>query len=217
MGCDIHLYVEVRENGEWKSADRWYNNPEESSLTEEFYDGRNYDLFGILANVRNGRGFAGIKTGEGFNPISEPRGLPPDVSSLVKAVSDRWNGDGHSHSYFTVAELLAYDWTQVSCLQGWVNGPTFAEWNRWGRSHGQSPKTCCGMVTGPNIEHISTKEMEKRLRETEDNASLFHTYCLAEWTEPYYKAAGSFISETMPRLWHLGKPEDVRIVFWFDN
>jgi hypothetical protein len=44
---------------------------------------RNYDVFAILANVRNGRGFAGVVTGGGFNPIAMPRGLPPDVSPEV--------------------------------------------------------------------------------------------------------------------------------------
>ena len=40
--------------------------------------------------------------------MSDPKGLPEDVSDVVKEESDRWNGDGHSHSYFTLRELVEY-------------------------------------------------------------------------------------------------------------
>lgn len=42
---------------------------------------RNYDWFAILANVRNGRGFAGLYTGSGFDVIAEPRGYPENISN----------------------------------------------------------------------------------------------------------------------------------------
>src|SRR4051794_16548380 len=111
MGCDIHFYVEKKdENGNWQSADAWetedgYDCPS-IPYKKRFYSGRNYDLFGILADVRNGRGFAGVKTGDGFVPIAEPRGLPDDASPKIKADCDRWGVDGHSHSYLSLSELL---------------------------------------------------------------------------------------------------------------
>ena len=56
MGCDIHMMAKVQQdNGSWKNAG-------------EIDGNRNYDLFAILANVRNGHGFAGIKTGGGIRP-----------------------------------------------------------------------------------------------------------------------------------------------------
>lgn len=53
------------------------------------YHGRNYDVFAILADVRNGRGFAGIETGDGFVPIlgfgeAALRGLPDDLSPELR-------------------------------------------------------------------------------------------------------------------------------------
>lgn len=42
--------------------------------------GRNYDWFGVLADVHNGRGVAGVSTGEGFNVMAMPKGLPDDIS-----------------------------------------------------------------------------------------------------------------------------------------
>jgi len=108
MGCDIHLFSEKKRsiNGEdkWVNTDYWLINPyfgEDDSEVElelvSLYNNRNYELFNILAGVR----------GNGPS-ISQPRGLPDDVSSIVKKESDRWDGDGHSHSYFTLEELKNY-------------------------------------------------------------------------------------------------------------
>lgn len=81
------------------------------------YPHRNYDVFAILAGVRNGRGFAGIKTGDGFIPIAEPKGLPKDMSALVQRESERWGLDGHSHSHLTLKELQDYDWDQETVTE----------------------------------------------------------------------------------------------------
>ncbi len=154
MACDIHFYVERREGGKWVEADKWvvgedWWNKGEMVKDTNFYDERNYRLFAILAGVRNRRGSGDASTDEGFSPISLPKGLPEDVSPLVSKASASWDGEGHSHSYLTLRELLDYDWTQIS----------------------------------------------------------------------YYKKAQTFlfISDVMPRLRQLGEPDDVRIVFWFDN
>lgn len=39
----------------------------------------------------------------------------------------------------------------------------------------------------------------------------------AEWTETYASLVGSFYSEVIPTLKELGSPDDIRIVFFFDN
>lgn len=231
MGCDIHIYVEKREGDQWRSADEWadeYGEGADVPYRKRFYDGRNYDLFAILANVRNGRGFAGVKTGDGFNPISEPRGLPEDVSQEVRAASDRWDSDGHSHSYLTVAEIMAFDWTQTTRKSGWVNALTFHKWVRWARGRGEGPAGWSGFVAGGNVEHVSADEMERRIKSITDGAhfeeqearikaQLGNLYCEVEWAIPYYEAGGKLLGETLPRLWRLGDPSEVRLVFWFDN
>ena len=40
--------------------------------------------------------------------ISEPRGVPKDVSEVVKKEIGYWGSDGHSHSYFTLKELKQF-------------------------------------------------------------------------------------------------------------
>lgn len=140
MGCDIHFFTErwtsdnkyegpkdlsedrdnkleeILENCEpnyrWVSADTWTKN--DIWYANEIYGGRNYYLFSILADVRNGGG---------VEPIDYPRGIPQDSSSGYKYVVDRWDGDGHSHSYFTLDELLNVDWLeyQEGDKVGWLD------------------------------------------------------------------------------------------------
>ena len=239
MGCDIHLYVEKRVGGKWVTADTWeldkdYDPPAMVVPYEKrFYTGRNYNLFAMLADVRNGRGFAGIKTGEGFNPIHEPKGLPDDISVEVGREAVRWAGDGHSHSWLTIRELLEYDWTQETMLEGDLHALEFEEWERYDRRKGESPRSWAGSISGTEIKRmdedrlreliakkkteletakISGKAWEDEMRK--EFGSIITHSC---WSVPYYKCAEPFLSEFLPRMWRLGKPEDVRIVFFFDN
>ena len=67
MGCDIHFCIQRQEaNGSWSDV-AWQQAPYEFDgatpakegipIAPECFRNRNYDLFGILANVRNGYGF----------------------------------------------------------------------------------------------------------------------------------------------------------------
>jgi hypothetical protein len=130
MGCDIHLFVEVKKKRsfidwmmfwkpkQWLNIDKWTRNkyfdkendgsePEfEIKREDRFYTyGRCYNLFCTLCGVRSNC-FTG-------NPpiISEPKGLPKDVSKQVLIESDRYGSDGHSHNWNTLEELEAFDWS----------------------------------------------------------------------------------------------------------
>lgn len=246
MGCDIHFYVERKVDGNWVSPESWVKEYDDEPCCacvpwgENYYKQRNYNLFSILADVRNGTGFAGCDTGEGFNPIAKPRGLPDDCDSRIKKLSDQLDCDGHSHSHFTLAELLAYDWTQTTVLRGYVNAVEFAQWDRYRRGMGEGPSSYCGGVGGGLAQIIPAEDMERQVRdihrtymdsgnfgwleefEKEVRNRLPHNYAQFSWQLPYYKCAGSFWQETVPRLLQLANSEgnsydDVRIVFWFDN
>jgi hypothetical protein len=214
MGCDIHFFVE-RFNDE---TETWELIKNEKNEYGEFYGSRNYNLFAILANVRNGYGFAGTPTGKGFVPIDDPRGIPPDASQEYLNEVDRWNGDGHSHSYFTVQELMQYDWTQTTTLSGWVHASEYATFKRNGE-----PNAWAGMISGGGIKHISNEEMEAKFFNPEMNRYDYWqkkddgSITEIEWSVTYYHCAGNFLSETLPELWQLGPANKVRIVFFFDN
>lgn len=235
MGCDIHFYVEKRdtETGKWDLVDELVHEDgyATTDYRKSFYRGRSYNLFSILADVCNGRGFAGVKTGEGFQPISDPRGVPDDASTGYKQLVESYGVDGHSHSFHTVRHLLDYDWTQVTGLQGWVNFSGWEDWSRWARKDGIGPESYCGGVSGPNVQHVEPEAMDaivtqyRQLSTKEDReafAAQHHsTYALAAWTVPYYRAAEQFLSATLPRLLALAgstsRMDDVRCVFFFDN
>lgn len=227
MGCDIHLFVEKRVDGKWQSADRWVpdEDAEESGrfrvqYEDRFYKDRCYSLFAILADVRNyGR----------FNPIDSPRGIPDDACDRVRAESDSWDSDGHSHSWFTLAELLAFDWTQTVALQGVVNGPTYEDWTRWDRKNGECPREYSQSVGGGSIRNVELVELETLVGQAKSKHQGWHEqmeeigkttsniFATVTWEQPYFKTCRRFWSDLIPRLLRLGAPEDVRIVFFFDN
>lgn len=84
MGCDIHLFQEVKVGGRWV----FYNHPDVE---------RDYDLFAIMGNVRN----AGA-----LPSLSDRRGLPPDATETTKLYDKYWGEDGHSHIYLSREEVF---------------------------------------------------------------------------------------------------------------
>lgn len=100
MGCDIHAYLELKDDkGNWFCANPTYvdHTHAKTRIKQPELDlGRDYDIFAQLADVRN----------EHDLPfIDQPRGLPDDASIRVKDASQAWEPDGHSHSYVTLAEI----------------------------------------------------------------------------------------------------------------
>lgn len=93
MGCDIHVIAEVKKNGKWEvNKEEVFINPyykegetdydwQKTKFQADPDGGRSYDWFAILADVRNGFGFAGVSTGDGFDVVAQPKGLPDDLSS----------------------------------------------------------------------------------------------------------------------------------------
>lgn len=217
MGCDIHNYVEVKVNGKWKPIYKPVKHKEYSWTEDAYaYNNRNYDLFAILANVRNGRGFAGCKTGDGFVPISMPKGLPDDISYEVKEQAESWDGDGHSHSFLTVKELLAYNWKgQTTTKQGIVSEEGYKAWKESGNLY---PFEWSDGIGGPNI--ITIPE-EVYINKEYSKGTDVKLYISARWQVQYSDAVSSFIENQLENMKQLaeeyGGPENVRMVFWFDN
>jgi hypothetical protein len=111
---------ESRKNGKWINKDLWTGNVEYTLYPEDYVGleetasenytlsmknsiytgGRNYALFGILANVR-------------WTPpvtIHEPKGIPTNCSYQTMGEIMRYGSDGHSHSWLTLRELEEFDW-----------------------------------------------------------------------------------------------------------
>lgn len=229
MGCDIHTFAEVRnkKTGQWEQTGKIFVNPFYSEsresqvdedgfewnakMTTEPYQGRNYDLFAILADVRNGRGFAGIKTGEGFVPIEDPRGVPEDASPSVADEIRDYGSDGHSHSWFTVAELLAYDWDQQTIIEGVIPYEEFIKL----KGTNQSPKGWSAGISGPGIVTYDQDEVPEDIQDRIERGE--RPYVAYRWAIKYRAHTQYFLETTIPALQALGEPDDVRMVFFFDN
>lgn len=121
MGCDIHLYTEMRRtiNGEakWVNIDHFKlspyydgkDNAEKKYGIIRLYDTRNYRLFTILAGVRN--------YGDSDVVISPPKGIPADCSNMVAEEAEYWKLDGYSESYFTLKELKDFANENASSIE----------------------------------------------------------------------------------------------------
>jgi hypothetical protein len=194
-----------------------------------WYDGRNYNLFAILANVRNGSGFAGIETGKGYNPISLPKGLPSDLSYELRQDDDMCDEEGemkpgrysfgyHDFSWLTVKELIDYNWNQEVKNCGIIGWDAYKE--RIANGETGSPESYCGGISGPDIVVIDEEEavechlrenISKKYKDKKVNVKIW-------WTEKYHESASIFYTKVLPALQKIDpNPENVRIVFGFDS
>lgn len=99
MGCDIYLYVEHynKESKLWENLFLYKKSSEGEFLPVDIYDGRDYELFGLLAGVRSM-----------IAPFVFPRGVPDDMSCEVSKAY----GDGqyyHTPTWYDWCELQAYE------------------------------------------------------------------------------------------------------------
>lgn len=102
MGCDIHVYLERKNNdGKWVNWNFYFENTDKECygglpyIPRTCYPWRNYELFGILAGVRSYY----------TKPIDELRGIPNDVCNEIKCIYDLWRDDAHSSSFYYLYEL----------------------------------------------------------------------------------------------------------------
>lgn len=267
MGCDIHLAAEVRQGRKWtrvfprrslvddwmqesadeakakqkrgeplNGMDRYYLTAEKT----EWYSGRNYNLFSVLADVRNGvRGNPFLltepATGHYIAPIDSPRGLPKNMSlELRRAINEKdhdsdahfYIGD-HSFSYLTLRELQEYDWDAGAVTTGIVSLEQFLERIKaYGdtiplRADDSPYNSWCGGIGGYSIKVYDAVAVREQLRGMgvfiPSDPTITNPHVTDSWITPTKSQVGSFYDKTMPALAELGAPDDVRIVFGFDS
>lgn len=89
MGCDIHAQIFVQDAYGGDYGEYWPMADIEIS--------RDYTLFAAMASVRN--------YGRGIEPISEPRGIPPEIPTHKLSGWLQDTDDGHSHSWLGGSEF----------------------------------------------------------------------------------------------------------------
>ena len=204
MGCDIHLYTEKKllNNNTWWCCDHFQLNPYYGEEYEKkwnvvpIYDGRSYSLFTALAGVRD----------DGMTPvISDPRGLPDDVSEIIKQESDDWGVDGHSHSWLTAKELFIYQNKHpFTNRHGMVDGEELLKLDEYGIP----PRTWCGWT---NSKTAQTREWLSPGSVVDELVKAVKQRMAEEFW------IWDFLDKEEKEKRFLENSENFRIVFWFDN
>lgn len=229
MGTDIHMVAEVRRDGRWEMVKDCLWDGYGGRKTFRPYTGRNYDLFAMLADVRNGYGFAGSVTGDGFVPVVHPRrGIPDDAdpetvepgtdeSGTVYEDTFEYLGD-HSFNWLTVRELDAYDWDQTTHKVGVFSESEYVNALRTGK-----PKSWSSGAWGQTIVTLTPEQYEEMLKggPFEKEGTLQRDpskryFIQHRWPITYRDHAEDFL-KSLDILRGLGDPDDVRIVFGFDS
>lgn len=207
MGCDIHLYIE------YKSKKPQYDGRESTchSFGKSINPGRNYAMFGLMANVRN-------CYSDGKLPVLvEPRGMPEDAG--YTATDD---------NRIYISETESEDYVCMETAKRWVNSgsskfinnkdgnPTWVTQPDW-HSH--------SWLTTSEFESVLNKYLEletgwHKVRVEEHNKMVERENIQPDsWAyappsindEPEYQV----VLASLKRFEELGY--DARIVFWFDN
>lgn len=225
MGCDIHVVIERQEEDGWHEV--VYQSAPYDSIGEKTLDGfsvapqdftsRNYDLFGILANVRNGSGFAGITTGEGWPSIAPERGLPEGFEAEAISPNPRYPEDGarylgdHSHTWLTLDELKAFPWDGISTT---LYGVVPAE--EYERLHAakEKPTQWSGGITGPGI---ATYDRPSYLEAKRMNSLAPKPYVRMSWEETARQATYDWPGKVIPWLEELAEGKPLRLIIGFDS
>ena len=227
MGCDIHIAIQRKETDGWREItyqDEPYDFQKEKGVTIRpgipvapagFHD-RNYDLFGILADVRNGSGFAGVTTGEGWPSIAPGRGWPEGFNEESGGACPNYPEDGprymgdHSFTWVGLDELKAFNWDGIgTTLYGVVSAAQYEN-----MMPGEKPTAWCGGVSGKDVQvydrpgYLEAKRMNRLAKDS---------YVRIAWQESARSATGDWPGTVIPWLEQLAEGKPLRLIIGFDS
>lgn len=213
MGCDIHLRVQVqgKRSEAWRNVldatrlgpDWTYN----SDYTRSPASARNYLLFARLAGVRNDN--------RGVTPLFADRGAPEG--------EPLWDEDWcHSHTWATLAELLAADWG-VGVRQAYIAAPD--QYRRWRDDNDADFEDC--PVNGREViteaEFVAGEQAEDPEARAEFTRRMLNGRTVVAWEAVFRPLlrCGFVRWVNGPHAAALAKaaggPERVRLLIAFDN
>jgi len=208
MGTDIHFKLETYEDGMWKDQPFqivWEGRKPKFAdrpIAPSVFANRNYNLFAILADVRNGHGFAGIRTGEGWPSIAANRGVPKDYQGEIP-------GD-HSLTWMTLQELKEFGWDEVETyLYGVIPAADYET-----LTPGFPPKNYAGDVGGYDVKVYTPGEYAFAKRQ---QILAPHSYVRVSWRMTARAATYNWVGEVVPWLETVAAGRPLRLIIGFDS
>lgn len=203
MGTDIYMCAEVKRNGAWHLIVNLEENieyyPEDDPNAQhheplELCINRNYNLFGILADVRNPNGIT--LNGQKFDVIAPPRGLPEDLSPEILDSLKDWQDEMSSINWLLLSEILQFDWYgKVMHYEAMVDA---------------------------RVAHLFEESKPFPFdRWPEDIQMGYSAYMrdgvTVRWADTYAASIGTDVLELFNGLKQYGEPSTIRLVFWFSH
>lgn len=185
-------------------------------------DERNYDTFAVLAGIRNGRGFAGVVTGDMWPIMSEPRGLPKDLETDPDddtRADGKWFGD-HSHSWLTLAEMETF-WETLKGNQHRAFGCISVDQFKNLMLNKEIPDSWSGGIGGGGVTLVDLSDKENLSELEIARLTKGATHIRASWKRPVEDSCWGLVKilEHLRSIASDNKVEarDVRFVFGFDS
>lgn len=180
---------------------------EPGKVRDQWYSDRNYVVFAVLGNVRNGHGFAGVYTHEPLPHLSDRAGFPDDITAESLAWFDCRGGD-HSDTHVMLRDVLRFDWSQPIRSGGVVTLEEFDHYLRVG-----APDNWAGDVSGGAVNFVSQEVAIERVKRKNFDP---HTYVRITWQQPLRERCEAFI-ERMKELAVTVGERECRLIFNFDS
>ncbi len=191
MGADIHSFAEVRKNGKWLRVEEPVFDDYGNEKTTEPFGWRSYAVFGFLADVRNY---------SHCTPISEPKGLPDD---------SEWLNSPSKYAY------------EVNPMSGEPILENERETNKNDVQEDGNYHSMSWLTLKELLDYDYEQKFWDRRVTKQTSPNSWDGAALAEEGEgqtiTYREHLGESFFKDIEVLKTLGQPEDVRIVFWFDN
>jgi hypothetical protein len=233
MGTDIHLAVEVYDEDEeqWEPLPPppepcfcisdghpspgcyWCKGTGEETLSG-WYGHRNYLAFAILADVRNGAGFAGVYTHEPIEPIDVPRGMPDE-----RITGATWDALSHEHSltWVTLEEVETYDYDQPLQRGGVVELDHYRET----LALGKPPEHWCGGISGHNIVVIDEAQAKDLIHDAvspfAESLAGKGIHVQARWTQASLRESAGGLIEAAQKIRAAAGDRKCRLIMDFDS
>ncbi len=228
MGTDIHGGF-IKKGGFSSRGETLHNIAIETSWDL----GRNYTLFAILADVRNGYGFAGSYRHEPLKAIAPDRGIPSwlevDEDNYCAELVNEWYGTkyadseehfmgtelgDHSFTYMALSEIINWEgWDSYLSQGGVVSKDHYQETI----AKGNTPECWCRSVGGTDV-HVVDESTYKTLTEfcNYEGKQITHINCRWKSEETLREMYQWFLDE-ITRIGDEYGYEDVYLVVGFDS